>query len=232
MNRMELAPDNVAAVHDLHELFATPITERRVTVLGSTGSIGCNTLDLIARSRAGNGAAGEPHFPIEALTAQSRVDELIAQARQLRPAIAVIGDPDHYRTLKDGLAGTGIEAAAGPAALVEAAQRPSDWVMAAIVGAAGLLPTLEAVKRGVMVALANKECLVCAGPLLMAEVARSGAKLLPVDSEHNAIFQVFEDHHPEAVEGLILTASGGPFRTWDRDAMARATPSEAVAHPN
>jgi 1-deoxy-D-xylulose-5-phosphate reductoisomerase len=144
----------------------------------------------------------------------------------------VIADPDLYAPLKDALSGTDIEAAAGPQALVEAAERPSDWVMAAIVGAAGLAPTLAAVRRGAIVALANKEALVCAGSMLMAEVRASGATLLPVDSEHNAIFQVFDFDQREAIERIILTASGGPFRELGLNAMAGVTPEQAVAHPN
>jgi 1-deoxy-D-xylulose-5-phosphate reductoisomerase len=144
----------------------------------------------------------------------------------------VIGDEARFGALKEALAGSGIELAAGPAALVEAAQRPAEWLMAAIVGAAGLEPTLAALRRGAIVALANKECLVCAGELMMEEVNRNGATLLPVDSEHNAIFQVFDFARRDAVERIILTASGGPFRTLDRAVMAHVTPAQAVAHPN
>ena len=171
-------------------------------------------------------------FVIEALTAFDRVGLLIEQAQRLRPRLAVIANPAHYATLREALSGTGIEVAAGAAAVVEAAARPSERVMAAIVGAAGLEPTLAAIQRGAIVALANKECLVCAGALLTAEVARCGATLLPVDSEHSAIFQVFETDHPEAIDRIILTASGGPFRTASLAAMAAATPAQAVAHPN
>jgi 1-deoxy-D-xylulose-5-phosphate reductoisomerase len=144
----------------------------------------------------------------------------------------VSGDPACYQALVDALAGSGIEAACGDSGLIEAAERPAEWVMAAIVGAAGLGPTLVAVRRGAMVALATKECLVCAGRLLMSEVQRSDAMLLPVDSEHNAIFQALRGEPAESVERLILTASGGPFRARSRAAMADVTPSEAVAHPN
>ena len=197
---------------------------RRVTVLGSTGSVGCNTLDLIERQ--------PESFVVEALTANRNVERLAEQALRLRPKLAVIGDPEGYRPLKDALSGSGVAAAAGPGALVEAAQRPAEWVMAAIVGAAGLEPTLAAVRRGAIVALANKECLVCAGALMMGEVEASGATLLPVDSEHNAIFQVFDFERTEAIERIILTASGGPFRDRDLEAMAEVTPDQAVAHPN
>ena len=197
---------------------------RRVSILGSTGSIGCNTLDLIEH----HGDA----FVIEALTAYRNVERLAAQAIKFRPRVAVIGDAGAYRRLKDALSGTGIAAAAGPEALVEAAHRPADWTMAAIVGAAGLEPTIAAIRRGAVVALANKECLVSAGQLMMDEVRAAGATLLPVDSEHNAIFQVFDFEQPEAVERIILTASGGPFRTVDRAVMAHVTPAQAIAHPN
>ncbi len=197
---------------------------RRVTVLGSTGSVGCNTIELLLRQ--------PENYEIEAITAQTNVDRLAAQARQLKPRLAVIGDASLHGRLKEALAGTGIEAAAGEAALVEAAQRPVDWVMAAIVGAAGLAATLAAVRQGAIVALANKESLVCAGALMMAEVRTHGATLLPVDSEHNAIYQVFDFERRETIDHIIITASGGPFREFDLEAMASVTPEQAVAHPN
>lgn len=197
---------------------------KKISVLGSTGTIGRNTLDLVDRERE--------EFEVVALTANANVDLLIEQARRLRPHLAVIGDESHYPILKEALAGTGVEVAAGDAAVCDAAAADSDWVMAGIVGAAGLAPTLAAVRRGAVVALANKECLVCAGDLFMKEVARCGATLLPVDSEHNAIFQVFDFAHPETVESITLTASGGPFRTFSRAAMADVTPEAAVCHPN
>ena len=197
---------------------------RRVTILGSTGSVGCNTLDLIER---------EPEaFEIEALSANGSVARLAEQARRLGAKLAVVADEDCYRDLKDALSGSGVEAAAGLAGLTEAAERPADWVMAAIVGAAGLAPTLAAVRRGAVIALANKETLVCAGQLMTAEVSRHGATLLPVDSEHNAIFQVLDFERLDTVDRIILTASGGPFRTFTRDQMAKVTPAQAVAHPN
>jgi 1-deoxy-D-xylulose-5-phosphate reductoisomerase len=196
---------------------------RSVTVLGCTGSIGVSTLDLIERERE--------RFDLVALTAHKNVASLIEQARRLRPQFAVIGDLLLYDELKVGLEGTGIEVGAGREAVIEAALRPADWVMAGIVGTAGLAPTLAAVRRGASVALANKECLVSAGSLFLAEVSRSGATLLPVDSEHNAIFQVLEADKLHAVDRIILTASGGPFRTWSLDEMAKATPKQAVAHP-
>ncbi len=202
---------------------------KRITVLGSTGSVGCNTLDLIERARSTHGPEA---FPIEALTAQTRVDDLIRQARSFHPKLAVIGDEALLPRLREGLEGSVTEAAGGPNALIEAAQRPADWVMAAIVGAAGLAPTYAAIERGAQVALANKECLVCAGDLIMAAAKRSGAVLLPVDSEHNAIFQVLEQENRASVEKVILTASGGPFRTFSLEEMARVTPKQAIAHPN
>ena len=197
---------------------------RRVTVLGSTGSVGCNTIDLLERNPG--------RYVVEALTANSRVEMLAEQARRLRPRLAVVADERQYQTLKGALSGTGVEVAAGAAAVVEAAGRPSDWVMAAIVGAAGLSPTLAAVRRGAVVALANKECLVSAGSLMMREVAAAGATLLPVDSEHSAIFQCFDFERREAVEKIILTASGGPFRSFTAAEMEDVTPAQAIRHPN
>jgi 1-deoxy-D-xylulose-5-phosphate reductoisomerase len=202
-----------------------PIDARRsVTILGSTGSIGRNTVDLVERSPSA--------FEVVALTAGRNAGLLAAQARRLGAELAVVGDPSRYQELRDALAGSGIEAAAGPEAVVEAALRPADWVMAAIVGAAGLAPTLAAVRRGAIIGLANKECLVSAGALMMAEVLRHGSTLVPVDSEHSAIFQVLDFERPECIERIILTASGGPFRTMPRIAMAGVTPEQAVAHPN
>ncbi|MEX0815396.1 MAG: 1-deoxy-D-xylulose-5-phosphate reductoisomerase [Dongiaceae bacterium] len=200
------------------------VVPRRITILGSTGSVGGSTIDLIERQPGA--------YAIEALTAYDNVALLAAQARRLRPRLAVIANPAHYGALRKALSGTGIEAAAGAAAVIEAACRPADWVMAAIVGAAGLPPTLAAIRRGAIVALANKECLVCAGALVMGEIARYGATLLPVDSEHNAIFQVFDFARIDSVERIILTASGGPFRTMSLAAMADVTPAQAIAHPN
>lgn len=192
--------------------------------MGSTGSVGCNTLDLICRN--------PELFEVDALTANRRVERLADQAKRVGAKIAVVADGSRYNDLKAALSGSGIEAAAGPAAVTMAAARPTDWVMAAIVGAAGLAPTLAAVRRGAVVALANKETLVCAGQLMTAEVVRSQATLLPVDSEHNAIFQVLDAERPADVDRIILTASGGPFRTLPREAMADVTPAQAVAHPN
>ena len=197
---------------------------RRITVLGSTGSVGRNTLDLIERQPG--------KYRIEALTAHSNVDILAEQARRFRPALAVIADETRYVALRAALSGTGVELAAGPAAVVEAAHRPADWVMAAIVGAAGLEPTLAALERGAVVGLANKETLVCAGDIVMAAIAEHEATLLPVDSEHSAIFQLFDFERAEAVERIILTASGGPFRQIHPSQLHAVTPAQAVAHPN
>lgn len=205
------------------------VTARRVTVLGSTGSIGVSTLDVIAHARETYGADA---FPIEALTAQSNVELLAEQARRFRPRMAVIGDAARGGALKQMLAGTGIESAAGREAVIEAAARPSDVVMVAIVGAASLAPALAAVRRGATIALANKECIVAAGDLFRRAVAESGATLIPVDSEHNAAFQLLNFDEAHAIERVTLTASGGPFRDWPSERMAVATPEQAVAHPN
>ena len=197
---------------------------RRVTILGSTGSIGQSTVDLLLRNPDG--------FEVEALTAYRNPLRLAEQARALRARFAAIADSSHYPALKAALSGTGIEAACGADALTEAALRQADWVMAGIVGAAGLAPTLAAIRRGAIIALANKEVLVCAGTLVMQEVARCGATLLPVDSEHNAIWQCFDFARIDAVEKIILTASGGPFREHSLEEMREVTPEQAVAHPN
>ncbi|HEV2301625.1 MAG TPA: 1-deoxy-D-xylulose-5-phosphate reductoisomerase, partial [Stellaceae bacterium] len=197
---------------------------RRVTILGSTGSVGQNTVDLLARNPAA--------FAVEALAADRSWELLAEQAVKLRARFAAIGNPAFYPQLMERLAGSGIEVGCGRQALVEAALRPAEWVMAAIVGAAGLEPTLAAIRRGAIVALANKEVLVCAGALVMQEVARCGATLLPVDSEHNAIWQCFDFAQREAIDKIILTASGGPFRERPLEAMREVTPQQAVAHPN
>ena len=197
---------------------------RSITILGSTGSIGQSTIDLLTRN--------PDAYSVEALTAQNNVDLLAEQAKRLGARRAVIGNEARYQDLKDALSGSPVEAAAGEAAIVEAAEVPSDFVMAGIVGAAGLHPTMAAVRRGAIVGLANKECLVCAGGLMTAEVAQAGAIILPVDSEHNAIYQVFDFDRPESVEKIVLTASGGPFRERPIDTMRSVTPDEAVAHPN
>jgi 1-deoxy-D-xylulose-5-phosphate reductoisomerase len=181
-------------------------------------------VDLIARN--------PESFDVVALTARRSVTLLAQQARELNAKLAVVSDESCYADLKEALSGCGVEVAAGDVAVQEAASRSADFTMAAIVGSAGLLPTLSAVRRGAIVGLANKETLVCAGNLMITAVAQSGAKLLPVDSEHNAIFQVLEKDQPEAVSRIILTASGGPFRLRSREEMAQMTPAQAVAHPN
>ena len=197
---------------------------RSVTILGSTGSVGTNTVDIITRDPGA--------YRVEALTAQRNVEQLANQAKSLGAKLAVVSDESCYQALKDALAGTGIEAAAGKTAVMEAAARPADFVMAAIVGAAGLAPTLTAIQRGALVGFANKEVLVCAGALVTAEAKKYGAKLLPVDSEHNAIFQCFEFDQRAAIEKIVLTCSGGPFREKSVAFMETATPAQAVAHPN
>jgi 1-deoxy-D-xylulose-5-phosphate reductoisomerase len=201
---------------------------RTVSVLGSTGSVGVNTVDLIAHhNELAPGA-----YEVVALTAKANVRELAAQARRVKPRFVAVADASAYGALKQELGGTSVKLGAGAEAVEEAAAMDAAWVMASIMGAAGLRPTLAAVSRGVTVSLANKECLVCAGDLFMKEVRRSGATLLPVDSEHNAVFQVFDARQSAAIERVTLTASGGPFRTWTAEQMAKVTPAEACKHPN
>jgi len=170
-------------------------------------------------------------FEVAALTANRDAEALAVAARRVGAKLAVVADPKAYDALRQALFGSGIEVAAGPEAVVEAAGRPADLVMAAIVGSAGLHPTIAACRSGAVVAFANKECLVCAGPLMLAEVARHGTRLLPVDSEHSAVFQVLDAARPDSVARIVLTASGGPFRSWPRAKMAGASPAQAVAHP-
>jgi 1-deoxy-D-xylulose-5-phosphate reductoisomerase len=197
---------------------------RRVSVLGATGSVGQSTLDVIGRN---------PHlFEVAALTANSNAKALAEMAVRHRARLAVLADETRYGDLKECLSGTGIEAAAGAGALAEAAATPADCVMAAISGAAGLQPTLAAVSQGRRVALANKECLVCAGRIFMDAVRKAGTELVPVDSEHSAVFQLLAGADPGAIERIVLTASGGPFRTWSLEQLARATPEQALKHPN
>ena len=197
---------------------------RSITILGSTGSVGCNTVDLVKRS--------EGSFRVVALTANTAVENLARQAIDLSAELAVVADQSRYEDLKRALSGSGVEAAAGMSGLLEAAGRPAEFVMAAIVGAAGLPPTLAAIERGATVGLANKETLVCAGKLMIDACARNGARLIPVDSEHNAIFQVLEEGHRASIRRIILTASGGPFRSMPLSEMSHITPAQAVAHPN
>ncbi len=201
------------------------MTRRRsVAILGATGSVGRSTLDLIER---------EPErFEVLALTAHRDVEGLAAAARRVGAGRAVIADETLLEPLRAALAGSGAEAAAGEEAILEAAGAGADWTMAAIVGTAGLSPTMAAIRGGRTVALANKEALVSAGHLMIEAAGGSGAALLPVDSEHNAIFQCFDRARPEGVRRIILTASGGPFRDRSLDEMRGATPSEAIAHPN
>jgi 1-deoxy-D-xylulose-5-phosphate reductoisomerase len=196
---------------------------RSVTLLGATGSIGSSTADLLRRNF--------DLYRVEAVTAHREAKALARLARELNARFAAVADPAVYGELKSELSGSGIEAAAGAAAVVEAAQRPADWVMAAITGAASLAPTLAAAERGATVALANKECLVCAGALFMRRAAESGATVLPVDSEHNAIFQALSAGRREDLRRIVLTASGGPFRTWPLDAIRKVTVEQALKHP-
>jgi 1-deoxy-D-xylulose-5-phosphate reductoisomerase len=197
---------------------------RSISILGATGSIGRSTLDLIERD--------SDAFDVLALTARSDVAGLADAARRTRARHAVIGDTTLYPALKEALAGSGTEAAAGDDAICDVAAMGADWTMAAIVGTAGLEPVMAALKQGKTVALANKESLVLAGALMTRAAQEAGATLLPVDSEHNAVFQCFPHDDPSRVRRIILTASGGPFRTLSRDEMARVTPAQAVKHPN
>ena len=196
---------------------------RAVTLLGATGSIGSSTIDLLRQEA--------PRYRVEAITAHRNAAVLATLARELGARFAAVADPEAYSELKSALSGSGIEPAAGPDAIVEAAPRPADWVMAAITGAASLRPTLAAAERGVTVALANKECLVCAGGLFMRRAAAAGATVLPVDSEHNAIFQALGAGRREDVRRIVLTASGGPFRTWPLEAIRKVTVEQALKHP-
>nr|WP_294521598.1 1-deoxy-D-xylulose-5-phosphate reductoisomerase [uncultured Rhodopila sp.] len=202
---------------------AHPEAPRTITVLGSTGSIGTQTIELLE--------AEPERFKVRALVAGRKAALLAQQAIALRAEFAVVADTGSYGELRDALAGTGIEAAAGTQAVVHAASLEADWTMAAITGAAGLASTLAAIKRGASVGLANKEALVCAGDVMLRAVKQAGATLLPVDSEHNAIFQSMADGNRGAVEKIILTASGGPFRTFSLEQMARVTPEAALRHP-
>jgi 1-deoxy-D-xylulose-5-phosphate reductoisomerase len=197
---------------------------RKVAILGSTGSIGVSTLELFDRSGV------EVEF--SALVAGRNAERLAEQALRWRPQLAVIEDEAGLPELRQRLNGAGIETAAGGAAVIEAATAGAQWVMSAIVGFAGLAPTIAAANTGAIVALANKESLICAGPHLLRAAKLAGGAVIPVDSEHSAIFQVFSPENAQHVARLILTASGGPFRSWSREQMARATPDQALAHPN
>jgi 1-deoxy-D-xylulose-5-phosphate reductoisomerase len=197
---------------------------RKVSVLGSTGSIGVSTLDLFDKAGV--------EVEVTALAAGRNVARLAEQARRWRPRLAVIEDETRLPELRERLAGTGVEAAGGAAAVAGAAAEDAQWVMSAIVGFAGLAPTLAAARAGAVVALANKESLICAGPALLRAAKLAGGAVIPVDSEHSAIFQVFDPENAQHVARLILTASGGPFRGWSLEQMAHATPEQALAHPN
>ncbi len=212
-----------AGTATLHAPMGVAAAPRRITILGATGSIGTSTLQVIA---ARPGA-----FQVEAVTANSDVVKLARIARTSGARLAAIADPSAYGALKEALAGSDIEATAGAEAVVEAAGRPADLVVGAIVGAAGLAPTYAAIVAGTPVALANKECLVSGGGLFIKAAKTAGVPILPVDSEHNAIFQILSGRGGQTIERIVLTASGGPFREWSRDRMAHATPAEAVAHP-
>lgn len=200
------------------------MSARTVTILGATGSVGRATLDLIERAPQGA-------FDVVALTANSQAADLAELAIRTKAQFCAVADPEAGPALEAALQGTSIRSAAGPDAVCEAARMSADWVMAAIVGAAGLPPTLEAVRRGAAVAFANKEALVCAGDLFMTAAREAGARLLPVDSEHNAIFQAFDEKQRAGIRQIILTASGGPFRHWTLEQMGQASPAQAVAHP-
>lgn len=197
---------------------------RRVSIFGATGSIGQNTIDLIARA--------QDSYDVVALTGAGNIVQLAADARRLGAKVAVTAHENRLQDLRDALSGTGIEAAAGHKALIEAATRPADWVMSAIVGAAGLAPGLAALETGATLALANKETLVCAGQLVLDTAARHNARLLPVDSEHSAVFQALVGEDISAVERIIITASGGAFRDWPLETLGNATLAEASSHPN
>jgi 1-deoxy-D-xylulose-5-phosphate reductoisomerase len=199
---------------------------RSISVFGSTGSIGVSTLDLISQQ------GGCDRFRTVALTGGRNVALLAAQARRHHAEIAVTAHEDCLQGLRAALAGSGIECAAGEAAIAEAADRPADWAMSAIVGAAGLRPGLRTVMRGGTLALANKETLVAAGPLILAEAQRSGARILPVDSEHSGIFQALNGEDAAGIERITITASGGAFRDWPLDRLSAATVAEASTHPN
>ncbi len=197
---------------------------RTISILGATGSVGASTLDLIRRERG--------KWRVVALTANSNADELAKLAREFSAEIAAVADESCLPALREALAGSGIETSGGPSALIEAASRPADLTLAAIVGCAGLAPTMAAIEQGGVIALANKEALVSAGAVMIAAVARHGATLLPVDSEHNAIFQCLAGNILQDVRSITLTASGGPFREWTLEQLTAATPAQAVKHPN
>src|SRR5256714_590760 len=215
--------ENMSAV-PLRNNKAAASAVRTVTVLGATGSIGDSTMDLLRSAR--------DRYRVEALTAHTNVRGLAKLAKEFDARFAAVADPARLGELKEALAGTRTECGAGESAIIEAAVRPADWVMAAVSGAAGLKPALAAVDRGATVALANKECLVCAGDFFMQRAARAGACILPADSEHNALFQALGSGNREELVRVIITASGGPFRTWASDEIEQATLAQALKHPN
>lgn len=197
---------------------------RKVSIFGATGSIGQNTIDLIARN--------PDAYDVVALTGGANIAQLATDARKLGADLAVTAHEDRLQDLKDALQGSGVEVAAGETAIAEAAARPADWVMSSIVGAAGLAPGIEALKQGAALALANKETLVCAGALVLDTARAHGARILPVDSEHSAVFQALAGEDMDAVERVIITASGGAFRDWPLPELAKATVAQASNHPN
>jgi len=203
---------------------AAEATVRSITVLGATGSIGDSTMDLIR--------AAPERYKVEALTANSNVEGIVKLAKEFSARFVAVADESKGEELRAALAGTGIETGAGESAVTEAAARTADWVMAAVSGAAGLKPALAAVDRGATVALANKECLVCAGDFFMDRAAKAGATILPADSEHNALFQALASGSRDELTRVIITASGGPFRTWKAEDIEQATLAQALKHPN
>jgi 1-deoxy-D-xylulose-5-phosphate reductoisomerase len=208
----------------LRKLNGKPAAARVVSVLGATGSIGDSTMDLIRR--------GGDRYRVEAITANSNVQAMAKLAREFGVGFAAVADAAKLGELREALAGTGIACGAGESAVIEAAARPADWIMAAVSGAAGLKPALAAVDRGTTIALANKECLVCAGDIFMRRAAEAGASVLPADSEHNALFQALSSGNREELTRVIITASGGPFRTWAKADIENATLEQALKHPN
>ncbi len=208
----------------LRKLNGKPQAARVVSVLGATGSIGDSTMDLLRRAR--------DRYRVEAITANSNVAALAKLAREFDVRFAAVADRAKLGELREALSDTGIECGAGESAVIEAAARPADWVMAAVSGAAGLKPALAAVDRGTTIALANKECLVCAGDIFMRRAAEAGASVLPADSEHNALFQALSSGNREELTRVIITASGGPFRTWSKSDIENATLAQALKHPN
>src|SRR5499425_997404 len=215
--------ETMSAVPLRNNKVAAAAAARTVSVLGATGSIGDSTMDLLRGAR--------DRYRVEALTANGNVQALAKLAKEFNARFAAIADPARLGELKEALAGTGIACGAGESAIIEAAARPADWVMAAVSGAAGLKPALAAVDRGTTVALANKECLVCAGDIFMQRAAAAGANVLPADSEHNALFQALSSGNREELVRVIITASGGPFRTWAPADIEQATLQQALKHP-